>query len=41
MIPLIFSTSGGEGKEAGRYHKYLAALIAEKRGKTMGYVGIL
>ena len=38
MTPLIFSTSGGEGKEAERYHKHLAALIAEKRGENYGIV---
>ena len=38
MTPLILSTTGGEGKEAARFHKHLAALIAEKRGEKYGIV---
>ena len=38
LTPLIFSTAGGEGKEAQRFHQHLAALIAEKRGEKYGVV---
>ena len=38
LTPLIFSTTGGEGKEAQRFHQHLAALIAEKRGEKYGVV---
>ena len=38
MTPLIFSTSGGEGKEATRYHNHLATLLADKRGEKYSTV---
>ena len=38
LTPLIFSTTGGEGKEAQRFHQHLAALIAEKEGEKYGIV---
>ena len=31
--PLIFSTSGGMGPEATKYHKRVAELIAAKKGE--------
>ena len=31
FTPLVFSTTGGMGKEAEKFHKRLAALISEKR----------
>ena len=31
FIPLVFSTNGGMGKEAAKFHKRLAALISGKR----------
>ena len=31
FTPLVFSTSGGMGKEAEKFHRRLASLIAEKR----------
>ena len=31
FTPLVFSTSGGMGKEAEKFHKRLATLISEKR----------
>ena len=31
--PLIFSTTGGMGPEATRYHKRVAELISSKRGE--------
>ena len=34
LTPLIFSTTGGWGKEATLFHKHLARLIAEKRGEN-------
>ena len=33
FTPLIFSTTGGMGPEATKYHKRLAELIADKRGE--------
>ena len=30
FTPLVFSTTGGMGKEAEKFHKRLAALISEK-----------
>ena len=36
LIPVIFSTTGGEGREAQRFHRHLAALIADKRGENYG-----
>ena len=38
FTPLVFSTSGGMGKEALKYHKRLAALIASKRNESYGDV---
>ena len=38
LTPLIFSTTGGWGKEATRFHRQLANLIAEKRGETYSTV---
>ena len=38
LTPLIFSTTGGWGKEATRFHKQLANLIAEKRGESYNTV---
>ena len=38
MTPLIFSTSGGEGKEAEKFHRQLTSLIAEKRGEKYAVV---
>ena len=32
FVPLVFSTSGGMGKEAETFHKRLAVLISNKRG---------
>ena len=32
FVPLVFSTSGGMGKEAKTFHKRLAVLISNKRG---------
>ena len=32
--PLIFSTSGGMGPEATKYHKRIAELIATKKGEV-------
>ena len=34
FTPLVFSTLGGMGKEADRYHKRLGQLIAEKRDES-------
>ena len=34
LTPLIFSTTGGWGKEATLFHKHLARLLAEKRGES-------
>ena len=33
FTPLVFSTLGGMGKEAERYHKRLGQLIAQKRNE--------
>ena len=33
LTPLIFSTTGGWGKECSRFHRHLARLIAEKRNE--------
>ena len=33
FLPLIFSTTGGMGPEATRYHKRVAELISSKRGE--------
>jgi hypothetical protein len=30
--------TGGEGREAQRFHQHLAALITDKRGKNYGVV---
>ena len=38
MTPLIFSTSGGEGKEAARFHNHRAALVSEKRSEQYSTV---
>ena len=38
LTPLIFSTMGGWGPETQRFHKQLAALIAEKRGEQYSVV---
>ena len=38
MTPLIFSTSGGEGKEAARFHNHRATLVSEKRGEKYSTV---
>jgi hypothetical protein len=38
LTPLIFSTTGGEGREAQCFHQYLAALIADKWGENYGVV---
>ena len=32
FVPLVFSTSGGMGKEAETFHKRLAVLLSNKRG---------
>ena len=34
FTPLIFSTTGGMGPEATKYHKRIAELISVKRGET-------
>ena len=34
FTPLIFTTAGGMGPEATKFHKKLAELIADKRGET-------
>ena len=38
LTPLIFSTTGGWGREATRFHKQMARLIAEKRRQEYGDV---
>ena len=42
FVPLIFSTSGGMGKEAELFHKRLAVLLSNKRGilysEAMSYI---
>ena len=38
FTPVVFSTFGGMGQEADRYHKRLAELIAEKRHETYSHV---
>ena len=34
FTPLVFLTSGGMGKEADKFHKRLASLLAKKRGNS-------
>ena len=42
FTPLVFSTSGGFSKDCNRFHKHLAARLAEKRkeqyGDTISYI---
>ena len=38
LTALIFSTTGGWGKEVTRFHKQLVKLLSEKRGKTYNVV---
>ena len=38
FTPVVFSTVGGMGPEAERFHKRLAVLIAEKRNETYSHV---
>ena len=38
FTPLIFTTTGGMGPEATRYHKRVAVLLAEKRGEEYSHV---
>ena len=38
FTPIVFSTFGGMGQEADRYHKRLAELIAEKRNESYSHV---
>ena len=38
FTPIVFSTFGGMGQEADRYHKRLAELIAEKRHELYSHV---
>ena len=38
FTPVVFSTVGGMGPEAERFHKGLAVLIAEKRNETYSHV---
>ena len=38
LTPLVFSTTGGWSKEATRFHKHLAQLIAEKRNEDYNTV---
>ena len=38
LTPLIFSTTGGWGKEASKFHKQLANLLAEKRNERYSSV---
>ena len=38
FTPLIFTTTGGMGPEATRYHKRVAELLAEKRGEEYSHV---
>ena len=42
LTPLVFSTTGGWGREATKFHKHLAQLIAEKRSENystvMGFI---
>ena len=38
LTPLVFSTTGGWGKEAIKFHKHLAQLIAEKRSENYNNV---
>ena len=42
FTPLVFSTSGGFGKDCSRFHKHLASRLAEKRkeqyGDTISYI---
>ena len=42
FTPLVFTTTGGMGKECSRYHSRLAELIAIKKGKqyakTMSWI---
>lgn len=42
LTPLVFSTTGGWSKETSKFHRHLAALMAEKRGEeysvVMGYI---
>ena len=38
LPPLIFSTTGGAGKENGKFLKRLAALIAQKRNEEYSIV---
>ena len=35
FTPVVFSTFGGMGQEADRYHKRLAELISEKRHENL------
>ena len=38
FTPIVFSTFGGMGEEADKFHKRLARLISEKRGEEYSHV---
>ena len=38
FTPVVFSTSGGTGKEADRHHKRIATLIAQKKNESYAAV---
>ncbi len=38
FVPLVFTTTGGTGKECSRYHKRVAELIAARRNEKLSHV---